>query len=439
MCDTFIAPPETTIARTMLFAKNSDREPSEAQAVELVAGVDHAPGARLRCTYIELAEAPRTRSVLLCRPYWMWGAEMGVNDAGVVIGNEAVFTRAPQQPLGLLGMDLVRLALERATSARGARDVITALLEEHGQGGLAGHRRPFRYHNSFLIADPDEAWVLETADRAWAASRVRGVRSISNGLSIHDDWDLVSDGLAARARGYGLDPGTSRVDFARTFADRLTTWGAAARGRRACTEAFLARRSGAIDARLARAALRQHGPGDHPERAAGSLRMTVCSHASWLPTRTAAQTTGSLVVELGPDGPRCFVTATSAPCISTFKPVWLDAALPDLGPTPGRTFDPAATWWAHERLHRLALVDLARTLREMAPERDRLEDTFDRKGGTVEERAATSRRAFEEGRALDERFIARLASGRGLPGPLYRRYWRRLDRESRLPSGDWAR
>jgi dipeptidase len=56
---------------------------------------------------------------------------------------------------------LCRLGLERAKTAREAVDVITGLLGKHGQGGPCSDIRPMTYSNSFLIADANEAWVLE--------------------------------------------------------------------------------------------------------------------------------------------------------------------------------------------------------------------------------------------------------------------------------------
>lgn len=65
-----------------------------------------------------------------------------------------------------------RLGLERGKTAREALDMMTGLLEELGQGGNCSETSQFSYHGSFIIADPTEAWVLETAGKLWAAERI---------------------------------------------------------------------------------------------------------------------------------------------------------------------------------------------------------------------------------------------------------------------------
>lgn len=63
----------------------------------------------LQCTYIEVEQVPKTHAVILSRPSWLWGAEMGANEHGVCIGNEAVWTKEPVgEGEALLGMDLLR-------------------------------------------------------------------------------------------------------------------------------------------------------------------------------------------------------------------------------------------------------------------------------------------------------------------------------------------
>ena len=58
------------------------------------------------------------------------------------------------------------------------------LLVEYGQGGVCAQNDPsFAYHKSFLIADANEAYILETDGRHWVAKRYRegdGARNISN-------------------------------------------------------------------------------------------------------------------------------------------------------------------------------------------------------------------------------------------------------------------
>lgn len=185
MCDCLCALPAATAAGRALFAKTSDRPPDEPQElVWLPPRRDRGP---VRATHVDVAPWPHeTIGVLACRPTWLWGVEMGVNEAGVATGNATVYTTPDPRPAppGLVGMDLVRLGLERAATAAAAVDVMTGLLERHGQGG-SGHRdRERPYWSSFLVADPAEAWVVETSGTAWAAEPVERTRATSNRTTI---------------------------------------------------------------------------------------------------------------------------------------------------------------------------------------------------------------------------------------------------------------
>jgi secernin len=148
----------------------------------------------------------------------MWGAEMGANEHGVVIGNEAVWTTEPYAETGLLGMDLVRLGLERAATSAEALQLIVDLMEEYGQGGNCAEHFHFSYHNSYLIADNNEAWVLETAGRYWVAEKITsGTRSISNSLSIRGQGDLRHPELDRVPGGANKAAIEREFDFALLF------------------------------------------------------------------------------------------------------------------------------------------------------------------------------------------------------------------------------
>jgi secernin len=224
-CDTFVAFPPATAAGVVVFGKNSDRPEGEGQSIRRYprAHRDDFANGEVKCTYISIPQAEQINAVLLSQIDWMWGAEMGANEHGVVIGNEAVWTKEPcsGQEKFLLGMDLVRLGLERGNTAKEAMDVITTLLEQHGQGGPCAEDDPgFKYHNSFLIVDKTEAWVLETADRHWVAERITlGVRNISNCLSIRSKFDLCSEGIQdhAHQKGYWNRDSGKAFDFTAAF------------------------------------------------------------------------------------------------------------------------------------------------------------------------------------------------------------------------------
>ncbi|KAH9520070.1 Secernin-3 [Bulinus truncatus] len=211
MADLFVALPPVTEYNAVIFGKNSNRPASEIQDVIYYPAKDYSDGEKVKCTYIEIDQVNHTHAVILSKPSWMWGAEMGANDQGVALGNAPVWTKlnGPNDlEKKLLGTDIVRLSLERAASAHEALDVITQLLATFGQGGPCTDEEGkdgWCFHNSFLIADCSEAWLLETAGAFWVAERITdGVRNCSNELSIRTKMDLTSPGLVEEAKKLGL-------------------------------------------------------------------------------------------------------------------------------------------------------------------------------------------------------------------------------------------
>jgi len=95
MCDTFVALADVTKNGDVIFGKNSDRPQGEIQDAVVIQAKKHSPSERLECTYITIEQVEETFAVILSKPRWMWGAEMGANECGVVIGNEAVWTVEP--------------------------------------------------------------------------------------------------------------------------------------------------------------------------------------------------------------------------------------------------------------------------------------------------------------------------------------------------------
>ncbi len=377
MCDTIVVTPDASADGVMLFAKNSDRDPNEAQHLCYLPEMEHKKGDRLKCTYIVIPQVPHTNAVLLSKPFWIWGAEMGVNQHGVAIGNEAIFSKVPaQKEPALIGMDLLRLGLERAETAPQAVQVITTLLEEFGQGGNCGFQHKLYYHNSFLIADAREAWVLETVGKEWAARRVSGVYSISNCLTLGNQFDLASPNLISFAQSRGWCKGREDFDFSRCYSDFIFTTFSAGRQRCSRTHHILREKEGRITLEEVIAVLRHHrdAPGGwRPDR--GLTGADVCMHAAFGPVRIS-QTTASLVSFLHPTSPLHFATATAAPCISIFKPLWMDVPLPDMGEEPQGRYNPNTLFWKHEYLHRLVLSDYPTRVEKFRQERDDLERRF---------------------------------------------------------------
>jgi dipeptidase len=450
VCDTFVALGNSTKNKKVIFAKNSDREPDEPAEIVYNPRTEHPTDSDLKTTYITIPQVEETAEVILCKPIWIWGAEMGANEYGVAIGNEEITTKEKtQKEGGLLGMDLLRLGLERGKTAKEALEVIVALLETYGQGGNCGYRKKVTYHNSFLIADKKEAWVLETADKYWVAEKVESTRSISNTLSISGTGDSRHPNLVNRAIEKKWCKDEEKFDFKEHYRAKYHLREIFALGsqRYKRSSYLLKKAKGRIDAKIMMKILRDHMPTkENWNPAKDASFKSICNHARDFITRS--QSTISMVSVLDDKIQTHWITGTSAPCTSIFKPIFLPGGLPTINTKTTEFYDKNNLWWTHEKLHRLVLQDYTNRLAAFNEEKEKLEDRFlkethdllyeithsARARDVVLDLSKFTRDKYLEAREAELRWIEDI---KGMPikrkaNYFYRKKWEKLNRLNKL-------
>lgn len=413
-CDSFVVMPAASADGSMLLGKNSDRPVNETQPLRYLRSRLPSRGDHLQLAYVEIPDACDTLAHVGASPYWCWGHELGLNERGVAIGNEALFTRdlalnqqraragGSPEP-GILGMELLRLGLERGRTAVEAVEVMSALLERYGQwgAGVPGQSAAEgAYDNSYLIADGREAWVLETTGRRWVAAKVRhSTWSLSNQATVRTDWDRASDDLSEHAFKAGWwRPGeeAGRFDFAAAYTDPQVPLQIShirlQRSRQLLREAVA---GGRADVAAAAAVLRDHYEGTFLEgpyfNAARPDFMTLCMHShpsgfTWGNTASSA-----IFVLPSDERPPYLWWAAATPCTSVYVPVFVDAlGLPDTlgrsGSARATSFNPeqapedapaaGSYWWTFQRLLDVVKADaLGSAFNDRQPQ---VRDAFDR-------------------------------------------------------------
>ncbi len=156
----------------------------------------HELGETVPVANLMVPQVRQTNAVLGLQTPGQWGFTHGVNDYRVAAAATKWQSRLPGNAPGLDGADLVRLALERGRSAHIAVEVLTDLLERHGQTN----------DHIFLIADPEEAFVLETCGRYWALLECGHTRVVTDAaMMICQDWAPTS------ARGWRIASSKKRL------------------------------------------------------------------------------------------------------------------------------------------------------------------------------------------------------------------------------------
>lgn len=378
MCDTFVK--SCGGEGASFFGKNSDRHPEELQMLlwgggELEPFLSYLEQLDPRPAEYEAGPLAALRRVhsrydhpyraLVSRPVWMWGAEMGLNEKGVAIGNEALFSRGGRKREGLLGMDILRLALHNAADAQEALELITGLIEGEGQGGNGAYKGRLYYDNSFMIRDARRAFILESAGGRWAARPV-ATAAISNTYRLTDDFtqcDTATGQQIYRPGSASAEGERRHYSFARRHERLLHRFLTRGEQRRSRSE-YLMDRDG-FDLRAAFALLRDHGGSPTPNRGMGNL----CMHPGRLLKNVTA---ASMVVSYTRGEATAWVTAAPHPCVALFQP-WRCSVADTQGPV-FEEYAAGAEYAEAMRRHAAALVSAyPRWKRELRPLREEIE------------------------------------------------------------------
>jgi hypothetical protein len=355
----------------------------------------------LRTTHVVIPQARQTHEVIIDKSFWTWGGEIGINEHGLAVGNEAIFSHAGDDKDGLITGDLLRLMLERAADCAEALEVFGDLLSRFGQGGNCELRGNSHFDSSYLVSDRRTAFVIETSGRDWAVREVKDVGAISNAMTIGNDWQRCTI------------PGTdgARTDFSTQFENKPMVAAVGAHQRRQVAYDWLKARKGTIDLRTMADLLRQHPDGYDP--AVGDVCTNICMHAGPHPNRFW-QACGAMIMETTEQGAMAWVTATSGTCLSVFKPLYFGVPMPDTGPIPTETFTEGSLWWKHEKLHRKAMASFAAVGPDIRQSFEALESRWFAQGralvaGTPAEKTEFMAGCWREAETLTDRWIADLS------------------------------
>ena len=306
--DMIVALKEASANRTTFFGVNHHASANLRHHLQFVSGQFHDPGESAHVSKFALPQARQTFSVFGLQTAGQWGFDYGVNEHRVAIGVTDWQSRLNSKSEVLHGPDFVRLALERSHGAFHAVEILADLLEHCMQGDSTGCNDQI-----YLVADPKEAFVLETSGRYWALLECGHTRVVTDTAMIHQDWHRLAPGLATHVieKGWWQDDG-SKIDFVRCLGER-SEQSVNAQKRWGRASLALAQQQGAIDLHFLRRML-----GDH-----------FAQNRNLLPNPKEATLASSFLIDLDKtDQPMLAWVAFGTPSVALHFPLCLVGELP---------------------------------------------------------------------------------------------------------------
>lgn len=408
-CTTMAAASLCTKDGTVIFGKNSDRPINEAQPLCFFPAADYPQHSEVQCSFIRIPQVPHTYACIGSKPHVFFGFEHGINEHGVMIGNEQVSGReAPERKWGLIGMDILRLALERSSTAKEAVAVIGELLETFGTGGEPGVRiRPF--NSNYVIADAREVYLFESHQRSWVAKKVEDTGYLSNCYSIQEDYTMIGSDVIREAKEKGWIGDEAHFNPAKAWTiDDCLFEESEGFVRYARLDKLMKNRP-PFTPKMMMNNLRDHYEGEALGQTifspAAAKIPCICSH----PGGTGGcVTAASSVAVIRRDVPKELVftywASMSPPCCSIFRPFYNIQWLPEDLQKGHALYDPRSQWWTFIELERYVALNYDRFAPKVKKIFADMEDRFLQEAEHVERSYDGDVQSLKEfsGRAAEE-------------------------------------
>jgi len=357
-CTTIMAVGNSTKDGSTIIAKNRDLSEYEVQWLYHSPRKQYPKSAKLKLQYIEIPQTNVTWAWVGSKSYTKkWGVGMGINEWGVVVGDNDAPTREPLEgDNGLHDNDICRLILERAKTSYEGMMLTGELIEKYGHSYIG---------QIYCIADAKEVWIVECAGHHWAAIKISdGLAIRANQYQITNKWDAGSVDLVDYAISMGWCNSQEDFNFAECYSKRGYPYRSSqVRVNRA--ETLLENKNGKIRKEDMMEVLSDHYEGTSMYRGAhnNSLYRTICNK----------RTVSSMVAQLQPSIPSEFQVmwfCMMSPCISIYTPVFSNVTgIPDPyttgnGPEKLSGFNSNSAWWIFKKLQ----LEIDKNYSELQPE-----------------------------------------------------------------------
>ena len=357
-CTTVIVGKLASADGSVLMAHNEDYGANDAMKLVYHPRQTHQPGEVIHFAFQNISQVPLTYAYTADEMYDPARLGMppavfldGINEWGVSAGSNCITSRIPKLPQdntkGLGWPEIAQLMMERATTAREAVDLATSLVDQYTFNGFEATSCK---ELTFLIADPNEGWVIDVLRSHWVAQRVPddGAIYYANECRIGTTYDLYSSDLVSYAVAQGwYNPQSGPFSFKDAYCGPYLGKPSNVR-RQERAEFLLKDKLGAVTVQDLMAVMRDHYEGTTNYVLPHTPNSTICNAGTqstqiyhlrdWLPREI---------------GPVMLITASS-PDISIFTPIYAGHA--EQTPVEWRTatisFAPDSAWWNFEYIQR---------------------------------------------------------------------------------------